>query len=268
LYITKTVRYMTKTDFLEDALQKFSVYLNHCGECSVTREWWLAQALRMQRLYYIRQGSGYYTLGDGSRMPFEAGKIYVHPYNLHDEFYSSPNDPIDHVFFDFITTPPIISPEPLIYDVPDGSSLAAMIELLSARYREAGLHMLHQLVPEQRLLFASLLESLLWMLHLTKPLPFSDDSALCDTLEYIRKHYAEPLNIAGLASMAGYDSNYFIRRFKDVMGITPYAYLRAYRLLKAGELIGAGYTFAQAAESVGYENASSLSRALSASRSK
>ena len=46
------------------------------------------------------------------------------------------------------------------------------------------------------------------------------------------------------------------------MGTTPYAYLRAYRLIKATELIAGGMSIASAAAMVGYESPAALSRAL------
>jgi methylphosphotriester-DNA--protein-cysteine methyltransferase len=46
------------------------------------------------------------------------------------------------------------------------------------------------------------------------------------------------------------------------MGMTPYAYLRAYRLIKAQALIDGGMSIAAASVCVGYESAEALSRAL------
>lgn len=56
----------------------------------------------------------------------------------------------------------------------------------------------------------------------------------------------------------------FIRRFRRVVGQTPYAYLRTYRLALARQALASGDTLTQAAEKVGYQDAASLSRALRA----
>ena len=72
--------------------------------------------------------------------------------------------------------------------------------------------------------------------------------------------------LGGLALEAGFAPNAFIRHFKRVMGQTPYAYIKDYRLMKATELLSQGVTVARAAELVGYENGSSLSRALAEKR--
>lgn len=239
----------------------FSVHLSNYGDGTAPTEWWLYPVIRIQRLYYIKSGSGFYLGEDGRHLPFIPGKIYITPYNLHDSFQNSSDDPIDHVYFDFITTPPIIAPEPLIYDVPFESSIQAMMTLIRYTYAEAAtVEKRH--TPEMRQLMEQLLKSMLIMLSMIRLIPFSDDAAICDTLEYIRNNYAAQISVRELAAKAGFDATYFIRRFREIMGVTPYAYLRSYRLLRAGELIAGGATIAQAAEAVGYENASSLSRAL------
>lgn len=70
------------------------------------------------------------------------------------------------------------------------------------------------------------------------------------------------VSINDIAAEQGFDVSYFIRRFKRVMCVTPYVYLRTYRLMRARELLADGASLERAALEVGYENASSLRRAL------
>jgi AraC-like DNA-binding protein len=222
----------------------------------------------MQRLYYIKGGRGWFEAPDGKRTDFLPGKLYLHPFNLTDTFGHDPADPLDHLYFDFTSTPPIISPVPLCFDVPEGSPLqlqlaavegylAACTGLPAHSHSEPGTdHVTH------RRIMTEFLELLILLLGTEHPLPFTNDHAVIDTLERIRLDYASPLTVSGLAAQAGFELNYFIRRFRSVMGVTPYAYLRSWRLLKARELLAGGCTVVRAAELVGYENASSLSRAL------
>ena len=96
------------------------------------------------------------------------------------------------------------------------------------------------------------------------PLPFVHDEVILRTVDYMEENLSspEPLRVKELAKRAGFEENYFIRRFKNALGMTPYAFLRSRRLYKARELIADGMSVTHAAEAVGYENASSLSRAL------
>ena len=92
------------------------------------------------------------------------------------------------------------------------------------------------------------------------------DEVIISSLEYMRAHENERISVGELASRAGFELNYFIRRFKRAMGTTPYAYMRACRLMRAEELLSRGGSVTSAAELVGYENASSLSRAMRGTR--
>ena len=249
-------------------MQKISLDLSASGDCRVPERWQLREPLHMQRLYYIKGGRGWFEAPDGKRTDFLPGKLYLHPFNLTDTFGHDPADPLDHLYFDFTSTPPIISPVPLCFDVPEGSPLqlqlaavegylAACTGLPAHSHSEPGTdHVTH------RLIMTEFLERLILLLGTEHPLPFTNDPAVIDTLERIRLDYASPLTVSGLAAQAGFELNYFIRRFRGVMGVTPYAYLRSWRLLKARELRAGGCTVVRAAELVGYENASSLSRAL------
>lgn len=83
-------------------------------------------------------------------------------------------------------------------------------------------------------------------------------------LRRIWEDYAAPLRVSELAAEVHLEENYFIRRFRRVMGQTPYAYLHTYRLALARQALASGDTLTQAAEKVGYQDAASLSRALRA----
>lgn len=261
---------MTKISYFGGGMQKISLDLNASGDCRVPERWQLREPLHMQRLYYIKGGRGWFEAPDGKRTDFLPGKLYLHPFNLTDTFGHDPADPLDHLYFDFTSTPPIISPAPLCFDVPEGSPLRLQLAAVERYLADCTALPSHSYSKPRigftahRQIMTGFLELLLLLLSTEHPLPFTDDSAVIDTLEHIRLDYASPLTVSDLAAQAGFELNYFIRRFRSVMGVTPYAYLRSWRLLKARELLSGGCTVARAAELVGYENASSLSRALHA----
>jgi len=206
--------------------------------------------------------------------PFEKGKLYLFPYNVNVNFNAETGDPIDHVYFDFVSTPPVIAPEPVICDVLEGSPLHYALSLTDKLFSEYNTNKMTALkIPhitsaksgsfdEQRQIVYQLLKLILTLISAEKELPYSMDEAINDTVEYIRKNYMKPITISELAARAGLAENYFIRRFKSVMGQTPYAYLKSHRLLCASELIASGISVAKASEMVGYETPSSLSRAM------
>lgn len=224
------------------------------GSRKTPAAWHQPQITNIQRLYYIKGGTGYICTKDGGRIPFEKNCIYIFPHNLPQTFAAEPTDPVDHIYFDFFSTPPVIAPRPLVYPVVPQSTLEQAVVLADRLLTEDCLH-----GPQ---LQVSVLETLLGLLDMERPIPFSKDRVIARVLEQIHARYSEPLSVEDFARQEGFAPNAFIRRFKRVMGQTPYAYLKDYRLMRATALLAEGMTVARAAELVGYENGSSLSRAL------
>ena len=188
---------------------------------------------------------------------FKAGFLYLFPYNLRDHFVSSEDDPIRHLYFDFLSTPPVIASEPFVLDPSGCDNLLEALALAKQLVTGNGQRHLHK-----EPLRTHLLQLLLTLIDEIQPIPYSSDATVCQTLATVQSQYAQPLTVAQLAKDAGFEENYFIRRFRSVMGLTPYAYLRNYRLMQARRFLNSGATMAEAASRVGYETAASLSRAL------
>lgn len=265
---------MTKMNFWRNSMKEIQLNIQNVGSCIVPEGWYLSHQVKMQRLYYIKGGKGFVRDGSGAHIPFEPGKIYIHPYNLVADYQSDPVDPIDHVYFDFLSTPPIISDEPIVYHPSLDSAAVALIKSAECLCREIQKKELpHKSKPmvaspwvskdcAYGQVFHGLLGALLTMLSMEKSIPFSTDTVVIHALETIRHDYRSAISVSSLAAEAGFEVHHFIRRFKRVMGMTPYAYLRTYRLIKAKELIDGGMSITAASACVGYESAAALSRAL------
>ena len=253
--------------------------LTYGSACAPT-DWVQNYRVRMQKLYYIKSGTGWYWDADGARQPFCPGHIYLFPYNYVYQFENDPDDPLDHIFFDFRSTPPLIANRPLIC-TPDGKGgLLHLFEAFDEFYRAAPaygpksfqpaaiLHAKPDAALEKKQIVHRMLTAILDLLNYYVPLPFAEDPAVCRTLEYIRENYTRQIRVSELAARAGYETNYFIKRFSAVMQQTPYAYLRAYRILIACQHLAAGATLAEAAAQSGYSDASALAHALRRHRSQ
>ncbi len=109
-------------------MEPLTLTVSTCGVGSPPKgNWYLSRDIEVQRLYYILGGTGSYTGGDGRSRPFRSGGLYLFPYNLRDRFWSDPDDPIRHLYFDFLSTPPVIAPEPLFCVPEQESDLAAAL---------------------------------------------------------------------------------------------------------------------------------------------
>lgn len=236
-------------------MQHLSLQLSTYGSGTVPIDWTLEKKIEMQRLYYIKSGTGSFQLFDGTRQPFQLNCFYLFPYNFPAIFFSDANDPIDHVYFDFVSMPPFLANIPLCIPAKTKSlaHFAAVLQETVLRHNERDYHFGY-----------ALLSLALELLNKECTIPFNTDPVVSSALTFIWNSYHLPITISDLALQSHLEVNHFIRRFKSVMGQTPYAYVRTYRLTKAIEYIHSGNSIAQAAEKVGYRNASSLSRALRA----
>ena len=61
-------------------------------------------------------------------------------------------------------------------------------------------------------------------------------------IRHIRTHYAEPLEVDALASLAGFSKFHFLREFKRVTGQTVVTYINNLRVERAARMLDAGNT--------------------------
>jgi AraC-like DNA-binding protein len=89
-----------------------------------------------------------------------------------------------------------------------------------------------------------LLEAILPALSVTSPrrqrVSARDESRIGEVLNHIARHADEPLTLASLSDIARMSRYHFLRVFRAVTGVTPYAYVLALRLRRAALLVATG----------------------------
>jgi AraC-like DNA-binding protein len=78
--------------------------------------------------------------------------------------------------------------------------------------------------------------------------------------DYLRYHYAETVSLAQLASMVNLSSFYFLRVFRDQVGVPPHEYQTQLRVSQARKLIQNGCPISQAALETGFFDQSHFTR--------
>ncbi len=78
--------------------------------------------------------------------------------------------------------------------------------------------------------------------------------------DHIDRHYAEPLDLAALAEVAGLSKYHFQRLFKATYGLSPAAYLSQRRVERAQDLLRAtNLTVTEVCHAVGFSSLGSFS---------
>lgn len=211
------------------------------------------EKLRLQRLCLICGGEGTYVSGNEEKK-FGPDKFYLFPSGFHGTVNCPDDNPVNAVYFDFFTVPPIVSKEPVVYPVKKGSPLelfsgyikSLMTEIRDKHTRESDeaarcclLHLLSELSREGKV-------------------PYLKDDVINSAIDYIRSNYQSDLTVGKLAKKMNFERHYFIRRFRDAVNETPYAYIKSCRIMMAKEYLARGSSYDEAAEKVGYKNGKTL----------
>ena len=232
--------------------------LYNCGKCIAPQDWNTSSVPRPYRLYYVLCGKAYYSI-NGSKTELLPGHFYLFPPSMPLNATQDEEDRLNHLYYDFMLSPAIISAAPLSCSLDSHPMLAPLFELMSSTvcaYRYDGHSELRDTV-------ISILEAFL-ALFTEIALPSKTmDADIVRALEYIEENYSDEITVKQLAELVYLDEDYFIRKFKKNIGITPYAYIKNLRMAVARELRFSGQTLKSAATAVGFKCASSYCRAIS-----
>ena len=77
---------------------------------------------------------------------------------------------------------------------------------------------------------------------------------------YMDDHFIDPPPLAALGRLAGLSPEHFHRRFRALIGVTPFAYMLRLRMTRARRLLHAGMSVKEAADRCGYEDPLYFSR--------
>ena len=89
-----------------------------------------------------------------------------------------------------------------------------------------------------------------------------DDKILLSALSEMHKGISTDISIRDIAEKSFMSYYGFIRRFKNVLGTTPYTYLKQLRIRTAEALRAEGATLEETAEKCGYSDSAALLHAI------
>ncbi len=236
------------------------IQTSHYGRSVKHYRNWSLPTFAVNRLYYIHSGECTVLL-DGRPHRLRAGFIYLIPQNLDFSLVLTAETRVDHTFLDFFTLPVIkmdrfteIDPttHPLI------RSAAKILFDLAEAYPTYNCRDFLDRIP----LVESYLRGALALIHQDFPILTVSDARINRALEYIHRSYAREITLDQLISLTKLERNYFIRLFKRCMNMTPFQYIKKYRLNVGLTLLKEHCSITDVAARVGYGDISAFSHAF------
>ena len=240
------------------------------GHMSVPKAWNRTNLDNASSLYLIHGGVGGFEVA-GCKYNFEAGKFYLLPGKAKVKVWSDKENPIVHTYCDFEMVPAIISSTVFSKSLDGDPMLELAKELfilggkMCTENRKKGLFVIEK---EKEKLYIGAVKYIINRLMEGSSNHIVKDRAILVAIEYMHNHIAEKISIETLASLVYMSEGAFIKRFKKVMGETPYSFLRNIRIDMAYYLKEQGATLETIAEKVGYSDGVALLHAMKGKQTK
>ena len=206
------------------------------------------QYLRRVSFHYVLKGAGYFRKG-GVTHRVGKGDLFICLPGEPATYWADMEDPYDCAWISFQPTEEVLPY--LTQPVVRLPGAARIFELL-AQGKENTEH--------SWLVYGSLYQLLSMIAQESNTQRVRRDY-LQETLDHIERYYPEDIQVGQLAQRAGLDRSYFTRIFQRHMGLSPQAYLVAYRLEQAEHLLlSTNLTQKEIGRQVGYQDVSLFSR--------
>lgn len=210
------------------------------------------------RIYYIHSGCAYF-ITDSHEYLLEKNHLYFFPPNLPFSVKDNADSPMRHTYFDFIMSPPIILDLCIDLDLELYPSLEHIIQAANILLTEnPSLKMGGNAYTP----IFSCINAILAVITYKLDINYVNDSDILKALKIIHEKYTQNISVNELSAELGYNTDYFIRKFKSVMYITPYTYIRKLKYREAMRMREMGVQAKTIASALGYSDASALCHML------
>lgn len=200
------------------------------------------------RLYFHTRGEGFY--GEKKiRFAFAPETLYLLPSSRNYRLSQTPSRPFSCTYVHYDIFPRNLA-EPAVIPLASHPLLERLTQALT-------------LAAEERNgpLFSLIADSLLAYCDGRNLINYTS-GVLTPVLQYIDDNLGGDLSLERLSTMAGYNSQYFIRLFKKETGLTPHQYVISHRIKEAKKCLISGRSVTRTAEQAGYSDVKVFSRSF------
>lgn len=223
-------------------------------------DWGVTERLGVNRLYYIHSGRAY--IENRSEVTvLNAGKMYFCPRNIEFNVYADKETGVDHTFFDFYLNT-CMSDEVIEMSKDDNLLIRNTADSLIYIAEKYPMYSIVERNDFYNSVRAHLANFVFCMDRICEELRFISDERILKSIAYIQANIFEKISVSAIADHVSLDVNYFIKLFKNTMQISPYQYIRNYRLNYAITMIKNGLSVSEIAEFIGYESVGTFIHAI------
>lgn len=221
-----------------------------CGRSYNPPDWYYNPKNLVNRIYYICGGTAYYR-GDVRLKP---GHLYIFRGSPYFQVGQDENDPVDHVFFDFVTYKRLINEDFIEIDLtdenPKNKKLKSYIDYVTEDF-EGTFYPL----PVAK----AFLDIIIYHLedYLNSDVVYSQMTST--VLKYIHETPFDELSVSKIADDLNVNVNHLIRSFKKELNITPHKYISMMKADYAISYMRQGTGCAEIAERLGFSSISAFS---------
>lgn len=236
---------------------KIATTLFTCGVCLAPEPWTTGKAPTPYRLYYVKGGTAYFRSSTGE-FRLKPGYFYLFPSSLPFLVHQEEEDRLNHLYYDFLMTPAVVSTEPICLSLNSHPMFSVFLPIMESTADAFHTYRTRDCLDTA----AAVLEAFLSLFCTIMPLSQTIDSSIISSIAYIEAHYNTPITVRDIADSVFLNEDYFIRKFRKATGMTPYSYLLTLRLRIARSILDNGASLSDAAAAVGYQSASALCHAM------
>ena len=233
---------------------------------------WKYSATPVNRLYYILGGSGFYMLGNKKHY-FKKDYVYLIPQHIKITPGFDPEEGFWHCNIDFYSSTVFNVSDVVEIKSSDIKLLKPLFDCICALAKDKNINCtsyeykrtnpsIESSAEFTLKAIQSMLDLMLNLIENELQLNTKNDTRIAKSITYIENNYTQPISIDDIANFIHLDKFYFTKLFKKYMNMTPYQYLKCYRLSIAINKIKHGESLTNVVEDSGYSSIYSLSKAI------
>lgn len=232
------------------------------GYAKLQSSWWLDNVNRvnlMSRIYYFFD-QGVSCQANGQKIDFLPGQIYLLPASLPLSFSMNPGTNVRQLYIDFYLSTAAFREK--IFTAEDSETVRSIISFLQAYLKKH--HISGSLLgnKENNGMISLCIAAILTLFCEQEPVFSEGDDALSEVVSYMQRNYGKRISLENLCRISALSENQLIRSFQKRYKITPYQYLKQFRMSMAAARLSVGESITNVAEDVGFSSVAAFSNAF------